>query len=182
MKIRNARQSMPLILAAVILSVTAHTSALADSYSIVLINPPETIVVPEAINNAGQIVGRLAERPQQPGVLAQYRPFLYSNGVFRVLSDLGSTGEQFSTASGINNSGDVVGTFATDGFGQTRAFLDRNGQFRDLGTFGEARSFALDINDSGQIVGGTDAASFCLPDGVTIKYSSLPCLRFLITS
>lgn len=157
---------------------SAGVTALADSYSIVPIGSTETFVIPKAINNAGQIVGGLAQRPQQPGVLPVYRPFLYSNGVFRVLSDLGSTGEQFSTAAGINNLGDAVGSVPTDGFGQPRAFLYRNDRFRDLGTFGEDYSFANDINDAGQIVGGTNSRdsgqrAFLL-DGDKVQFIDVP--------
>jgi probable HAF family extracellular repeat protein len=66
--------------------------------------------------------------------------------------DLGELpGRAFSEASDINASGHVVGTASTQ-FGESRAFIWRNGVMTDLGTL-EGDSKAYGINDAGQVVG-----------------------------
>jgi len=71
--------------------------------------------------------------------------------------DLGTLpGENASTASSINNSGQVVGTSRTEGLGYSYATLfDTSGSGNNiyLGTLGGNFSRAQSINDSGQIVG-----------------------------
>jgi probable HAF family extracellular repeat protein len=69
------------------------------------------------------------------------------------VKDLGTIpGGIYSSARGINDSGQVVGQ--SDLGGEPHAFLYSNGQMQDLGTLpGGDYSEAFGINDSGQVVG-----------------------------
>lgn len=57
-----------------------------------------------------------------------------------------------SSASGINDNGQVVGR-CNYGIGGDHAAAWTNGTITDLGTLGGNSSYAQDINNSGQIVG-----------------------------
>lgn len=89
--------------------------------------------------------------------------------------DLGTLpGGTFSSANGINNSGQVVGDSDSDN--GTRAFLYSNGTMTDLGTLpGGSNSSATGINNSGQVVGnavlGTTRA-FLYSNGTMIDLRS----------
>lgn len=63
-----------------------------------------------------------------------------------------------STATDINNVGQVVGWFAT-GAGAEHAFFYSAGTSTDLGTFGGANSHANALNDLGQVVGYADIST-----------------------
>ena len=65
---------------------------------------------------------------------------------------LGTLGGQSSTASDINDLGQIVGYSATTS-GEMHAFLYEGGSMVDLGTLGGNLSQATGINNSGQIVG-----------------------------
>lgn len=68
------------------------------------------------------------------------------------MTDLGTLGGS-SDASGINNSGQVVGIYDTASNSTPHGFLWQNGTMSDLGTLGGSTSYAVRINQSGQIVG-----------------------------
>src|SRR5215211_3543219 len=78
------------------------------------------------------------------------------------ITDLGTLpgGDSFdsSTASGINDRGQIVGQSDTPSF-ELHAFLWEDGKMSDLGTLPGGRSRALDINDLGQVVGSSHTAS-----------------------
>jgi probable HAF family extracellular repeat protein len=70
--------------------------------------------------------------------------------VFTALDTLGGSA---SSASGINSSGQVVGSSYTSGDSTIRATLWNGTTATDLGTLGGESSWAYGINDAGQVVG-----------------------------
>lgn len=102
------------------------------------------------INDKGQIVGDGYNK----------HAFLWTNGTVQDLGTL--SGGTNSSASGVNNNGQVVGISDTAATGVRHAFIwDTANGMQDLGSLGGANtlSSARRINDAGQIVGyyiGTD--------------------------
>lgn len=94
-----------------------------------------------AINKLGQVVGESHTSPDYNSLHA----ILYDNGTLQDIGTLGGYG--WSTASGINDCGQIVGQ------SNGRAFLYDNGIMKDLGTLGGSESSAIAINNLGQIVG-----------------------------
>jgi probable HAF family extracellular repeat protein len=86
------------------------------------------------------------------------------------MTDLGTLpGGNFSSATSINDRGQVVGR-ATTASGEFHAFLFENGVMTDLGTLpGGKSSQASGINNRGQVVGdlatvsGAGHAALCTP-------------------
>ena len=109
---------------------------------------PGVIILPNAINISGQVVGYYTP------AYSQYHAFLWQN---RVMQDLGTLGGTNSYAYGINDTGQVVGYSATTG-GYNRAFLWQSGVMEDLGTLGGLSSAARAINNNAQVVGGSSTA------------------------
>jgi probable HAF family extracellular repeat protein len=129
--------------------------------------------IPFAINNNGQIAGRIDTAPNS-------HAFIYSAGTTTDLGPLFPYAA-FSEATGVNASGQVAGNW--NPLSSPGAFLYTNGVITYLPPFpGGSQSFAYAINDSGQIVGsarnsnssqhatlwqnGTPTDLGTLPDGV----------------
>src|SRR5690606_25958683 len=72
----------------------------------------------------------------------------------RTATSLGTLGGKGSSATGINDAGQVAG-FSHTADGDTHAFITGPGGvgMRDLGTLGGRESRASGINDAGQVVG-----------------------------
>jgi probable HAF family extracellular repeat protein len=146
--------------AAVGLMGTTAVSAFAASYSITdLGNLGYPTAVGAAINESGQVAGTsyLAESVEynvgcsprhRPCHVHPERPFLWSAGT---ITNLGSLGGLFATASAINSPGDVVGNSYLSGNSCCHAFLVRAGHMTDLGTFK-----ADAINDSDVVAGSVN--------------------------
>lgn len=98
--------------------------------------PGDTASQAYYINNRGQVVGQSRNNMRS-------RAFLYSNGT---MSDI-SSGQQDSTATGINDAGQVAGHTLS------RAFIYSGGALTILATPNGALSKAYAINNSGQVVG-----------------------------
>ena len=100
-----------------------------------------------AINNAGQVAGW----SYLPGTFVSHA-FLYSDGV---MTDIGLIGRD-SYASGINDSGTVVGAFLdSEGSVTQHAFVYRDGVMSAINPFNQPDnlSHALGINNNGLIIG-----------------------------
>ena len=91
------------------------------------------------INNSGAVVGVGADGTTAKG-------FLYSAGVY---TDIVPPGWSWSAASGINDSGAVVGY----GYATGKSFLYTEGVYTELLPPGWGDAYAYDINDSGAVVG-----------------------------
>jgi probable HAF family extracellular repeat protein len=93
------------------------------------------------------------------------------------VTDLGTLGSTYSSACGINGSGQVVGYSSTTSAG-THAFLYTGGSMSDLGTLGGTDSFAFGVNDTGQVVGyswttGAGTHAFLYTSGSMIDLGTL---------
>jgi len=128
-------------------SVTLSVWAQTKTYTVTDLGPG----YPYAINNSGQVVG-----------FNHSAAFLYSGGIVIDLGALLGSEIEYSEATGINSSGQVVGWFSTDS-GENHSFLYSDGSIADLNPLLGAKgsypsgSFASGINDSGQIVGSVQS-------------------------
>jgi probable HAF family extracellular repeat protein len=100
-----------------------------------------------SINDTGQIVGGSS----RVSVLLGEFAFFYSQGAITDLSIL--FGLSASSATGINNHGDIVGTFSTSS--GAHAFLIQNSALIDLTPISSA-GIAWAINDKGQVLVGSN--------------------------
>jgi len=103
------------------------------------------------INDAGDVViGFICDRA---GVRV-FGASLYRGGS---LTELGTLGGSYTSASGINTAGQIAGSSFlppdSDGHTYEHAFIWENGSLRDIGTLGGHDSGARDINDAGHVVG-----------------------------
>jgi hypothetical protein len=101
------------------------------------------------------LVGIASAAPaSQPGFGYWSMGFIYSNGHYTRLFIPGSGG---GVASGLNNIGDVVGSF--DDNGVTKGFVDSEGKYRTVYVPGSSYTDTSGINDSGTISGRFETGS-----------------------
>ena len=107
-----------------------------------------------AVNDFGAVAGG-----SYWGVGERSRGFVLANGVLRMIPSFGG---DWSGATAINRSGQVVGAAAMpdDNLGEPsyRAFIYKDKSMRRLGTLGGKNSEAFDINDAGQVVGSASTS------------------------
>jgi probable HAF family extracellular repeat protein len=112
-----------------------------------------------AINDAGLIVGTAEtgtpETACAPVLNSHFEGVLWRRGIAHQLAPL--PGDTDSSATAVNNAGEIVGVSAPDCTSPAHAVLWQDGRPVDLGTLGGATAnIAFGINDRGQIVGQSD--------------------------
>ena len=130
------------------------------------------------VNDSGQVVGQASTLAPNYTAGSGMNPYgqqhaFLSSG--QTITDLGTLGGTTSSATAINNSGQIVGN-STLLNGLTHAFLYSAGKMMDLGTLpGFQNSTANGINSSGQVVGYawngvyTSPAAFLYSNGQMIN-------------
>src|SRR5262249_1085320 len=86
---------------------------------------------------------------------ANTHAFAYLNGV---MTDLGTLGGNYSSASAVNNAGQIIGASYTTSNAQYHGFVYTGGSMVDLGTLGGTYCYAYAINNAGPVVGNTGLA------------------------
>src|SRR5258706_1420314 len=129
-------------------ALIALSTTQAQHYTFELIQVPRaSITTPIDINNRGQIVGIVQGREQNAG-------FLKDGGIFTLIDVPGAGPLNGTTASGINDAGQIVGTYVTENINVESHGFIQSGQA--LTTFDVPDSISTEvaaINNLGQIVG-----------------------------
>ncbi len=126
-----------------------------------------------AINDLGQVVGT------SQTATGSEDAFIWNNSVQGIQPLAVPSSFLESTATGINNSGQVAVTVYTNTPGDGNAYLDSSGMWTNLGTFqGGTTAGANAINNSGQVVGeaavGAVAQAFLYSGGSLMGLGTLP--------
>jgi len=120
------------------------------------------------LNDSGEVAG-IADQPDEN---APHHAFVFRNATMTDLSGLAV--DQFSSASFINNAGDIAGEASWPGSfpGLRGAFIHRNGQMIDIGSLGGGLTTIHDLNENGHAVGSSADELFnnvaFLYDGTTM--------------
>src|SRR5262249_28649164 len=127
--------------------------------------------VPNDVNNAGQVVGDFG-----PGYL-----FRWDNGVMTDLGTLGGPASTTSSATAINDAGQVTGSSVRATY-ERAIFLWQDGVMHDIGAPVAGYAGASEINQSGQIVGVSSNDGYAslwtptTPNGTEGSFTSLGAL------
>ncbi len=114
---------------------------------------------PNGINDSRTVVGTYSITQQCVHTFcATPYGFSWNNGTFTTFSVPGSNG---TVATGINNSGQIVGNYTTVALTpqKSNGFIDNGGTFTTLNVAGAVLTQPEDINSSGQVVGYFQAPS-----------------------
>jgi probable HAF family extracellular repeat protein len=120
------------------------------------------------VNDVGVVVGQYFDEE------GRVHSTLVQNGVHQSIDVPGAWGTQ---AQGINNLGQVVGTFVLDPTENSTAFIYANGTHVPLALPG-ALALPLDINDHGLVVGQTYDASFLFTSAFVVGPQVSQLLRY----
>lgn len=128
-----------------------------ENGSMINLTPNETSSygsIASDINNFGQVVGKFPSTSGQipDGHTKAGHAFIWDE--ITGLQDLGVLGGYFSSASGINDKGQVVGTTNINEGGSHAFIWDSTNGMKDIGTFG-GNSEANSINAKAEVVGGS---------------------------
>jgi predicted chitinase len=130
--------------------------ALLSGYSFSRVDAPGFTTTNYGINDSGQIVGEYATPSSDPeGPSSIVHGFLNDRGAYMPLDD--PEADNVTVATGINNSGQIVGYYYDDS-GDQHGFLKGSGGYSTLDA-GGVDTRAYGINDSGKIVGWFDNGS-----------------------
>jgi probable HAF family extracellular repeat protein len=144
--LRLTSASSALILACAMASVLT-AAAVAQSYHEIKV-PGSFSTSANGINNKFQVVGFYGDIST-----GNTRGFLLSNGKYTNIDFPRATG--FTAATGINDSGEIVGYFSDSA---THGFIDQRGAFTQLDYPGAISTQAQGVNRAGEVVGSyTDA-------------------------
>jgi uncharacterized membrane protein len=144
------------------------------------------------INDLGHVVGQYWGNLFGQG-LQRFHGFVWKNGEYTTI-DAPFPEAMFTTLSGINNAGQIIGTYLhhrpgspdINEYDSEVAFVYDNGSFTELDFPGAqipfccgAQTFPMDINNLGQIVGSTYSDEgklqfFLFDDGTYFRITGLP--------
>jgi probable HAF family extracellular repeat protein len=135
--------ALAILFASLVSGALAQTS-LGIAYKYSRLRNPGWDMVPVGINNSNVIVGWYSDPFNTHG-------FIYKNGVFTTVD---FPGADFTEAMGINDSGDVVGSYALPTApSEFPGFLLHQGVFTTIDFPGSTHTWAMGINNAGTIVG-----------------------------
>ncbi len=133
-------------------------------------DPKGVSTVCRGINATNQVVGVYYDTSGYP------HGFLWSAGTFTDI--IGTTGSLFSEATGINDSGDIVGDYYNPSIGSFHGFLLKGGVYQDLAVSGAVNTFGGGINATDEVtLWWTDSAGYrqsVLYNGTTYTTINVP--------
>jgi uncharacterized membrane protein len=145
-------ESHCVVCSALILLLGSVRLARADSFTYTTIDfSGATATLAAGINNSSQIVGAYdLNTPEAGHVFEGAHGFLDNGGTFTAIDD-STSGVTSTTPKKINDSGNIVGVYRTNGPGN--GFLDVGGVFTDVNFPGGVGTHDNGINNTGEIVG-----------------------------
>ncbi len=134
---------------------------------------PSEFFWPAAINNHGQVVGYLQQEVPRDDYTELLTTAYVSRGS-RLLPLPGSGAFRQSSASGINDRGQVVGDYQPSDVPGNVPFIHADGSYRDLRVESKTGwDYTSGINASGQVAGRANAKAFFF-DGRHSRYIDIP--------